>query len=130
MAVMAYLAMALAGCADWSRGVSGADAGEAGVPAQSDGGVAFAAVIHPLLLDGCGRCHGTGGEASDTMFVLTGMAAGDHAAAVAFVDVGTPASSRLLLKMGGVGHGGGAVFAQGSPEFATVLRWIEEGASP
>ena len=128
---MASVAVVLAaGCADWSRGVSGTDAGEAGVPAQIDGGVAFTTLVHPLLLDGCGQCHGTDGEASGTMFLLTEMAAGDYAATVAFIDRGAPTSSRLLAKMSGAGHGGGAVFAQGSPEFATVLRWIEEGALP
>src|SRR5262245_3017596 len=121
------LAVAPAGCADWSRGVSEVDAGASGDGASGDGasgdgGVAFAGVVHPLLLDGCRACHQAEGEAGRTTFLLTGTPDDDYAATVAFVDVSAPDSSRLLAKMSGAGHGGGAVFANGSPEYATVLR--------
>jgi hypothetical protein len=124
------LCLALFGCADWSRGVAGPDAGETTSDAPSDGSAAFATAVHPLLAAGCRTCHAADGEASGTAFVLTGMVATDHATTLPFVDLGAPVSSRLLVKMSGAGHGGGAVFANGSPEFGMVLRWIREGALP
>jgi hypothetical protein len=124
-----WFTLALGGCADWTRGEA---ADDAGVPAAgtADGGQTFAAAVHAVLMDGCRTCHGPSGEASHTAFVLTGAAPDDYVTTVAFVDVRAPASSRLLIKMSGAGHGGGAVFASGSPEFAVVLRWIREGALP
>lgn len=136
-----YLCLAAAaGCADWSRGAAAPDAGDAGAvdASSSDGGggsspdaaVGFAAVIHPLLLSACQPCHAVGQQAGDTMYLLTGDVAADSATVAGFIDLGAPASSRLLVKMSGMGHGGGSVFAAGSPEYLNVLRWIQEGAPP
>ena len=47
-----------------------------------------------------------------------------------FVDTSAPAGSRLLSKLSGNGHQGGAVYAAGSPEYQTILHWIEQGALP
>jgi len=111
-------AVALAACAD------GGDA------ATGDGGVTFAAAVHPLLLSGCQNCHAAGKEAGDTQLLFTGDAAADHATVTMFVDTQAPAGSRLLAKMSGNGHQGGTVYAAGSPEYQTVLHWIEQGAQP
>lgn len=124
------LAALAAGCADFERGPAApavdAGAGEGGA-ANPDGAASFAAV-EEILAGSCQRCHATGGEAGDTAFLLTGDAAADFTAATAFVDVNAPASSRLLTKMAGNGHGGGTVHAAGTPEYQTVLTWIQEGA--
>ena len=124
------LAALAAGCADLERGPAAptvdAGTGEGGA-VNPDGGVTFAAV-EPILIGSCQRCHSSGGEAGDTAFLLTGDAAADHTAATAFVNPGAPASSRLLTKMAGNGHGGGTVFGAATPEYQTVLSWIQEGA--
>jgi 8-oxo-dGTP pyrophosphatase MutT (NUDIX family) len=61
---------------------------------------------------------------------VTGEVATDYAAAVALVDESNPAQSRLLRKAAGLGHGGGAIFPAGSPEYLTLLTWITDGALP
>ena len=120
------------GCADFSRGpaapVADGGAGEGG--AASDGGGASFAAVEAIVTGSCQRCHATGGEAGDTTFLLTGDAAADFTTVTGFVDTNAPASSRLLAKMSGNGHGGGTVHAAGTPEYETVLRWIQEGARP
>ena len=127
---LASVMFALAvGCADFSRGPApvAVDGGPDDGAPSTDAAVAFADV-EAILIDSCQRCHATGGEAGDTTFLLTGEAAADFATAGRFVAVDAPASSRLLAKMSGNGHGGGTVHAAGTPEYQTVLRWIQEGA--
>jgi hypothetical protein len=122
----------LAGCAEFSRGpaLAGVDAGAVeGGAVSPDAAVSFADV-HGILIGTCQRCHTDGGEAGDTTFLLTGDAAADLVATSRFVDVSAPTSSRLLAKMAGSGHGGGTLYAAGTPEYETVLRWIQEGARP
>ncbi len=34
----------------------------------------------------------------------------------------------MLSKMSGNGHGGGTIYAAGSPEYETILHWIQQGA--
>lgn len=135
------LAATFAGaCADFSRGdpvpggTGGRDggsgaAGDAGQDAGG-GGISFAATVHPLLMQSCASCHKAGGDADDTLLVLSGMVAADHTTVLAFVNTADPASSRLLSKASGRGHEGGAVFAAGSPDHQTVLDWIQAGALP
>lgn len=132
----------LAGCADLSRGdatavsdaasASAADGNDSAPDGGATDGVAssFAQSVEPLLLSACQHCHSDGGEAGDTPFLLKGDGAGDFLAATRLVDSSAPSSSRLLSKMSGNGHGGGTVFAAGSPEYQTVLRWIQQGALP
>ncbi|MCP3097958.1 hypothetical protein LZ198_03605 [Myxococcus sp. K15C18031901] len=124
------------GCADFHRGDPTADAG---TPSGGDGGGAgdgggdapsFATDAHPLLLSGCQSCHRAGGAAGNTGFVLTGDADGDFQAASALTDTAAPAGSRLLRKASGAGHGGGAIYADGTPEYQTLLAWIAGGAQP
>jgi hypothetical protein len=125
--------MALSACADLERGPAAAtpdaaiedDAGAAG-----DGpAISFATNVRPLL-EACTRCHVAGGEAADTQLLFTGNATADLAAVVAFVDTATPTSSRLLAKMRGQGHQGGTIYAADTPEYQTVLHWIQQGARP
>jgi hypothetical protein len=122
-----------AGCADFSRGpaapAADAGTGEGGAP-TADGGASFAAHVHGILIAGCQRCHAEGAEAGDTAFLLTGDAVADLVATTDFVDGNAPAQSRLLTKMAGQGHGGGTLFAPGTPEYQTVLTWIQGGARP
>lgn len=138
LALALGLAFAFVGCADFSRGAASEPAtdagptGDAGDAATGDGGgsASFAKDVEPLLVPTCQACHVPGGEAGDTTLLLTGTAATDFATVTAFVDTSSPKSSRLLSKMSGNGHQGGAVYAAGSPEYLTVLRWIEQGAAP
>ena len=122
-----------AGCADFSRGPApaavDAGVGEGGV-VSPDAAVSFATGVHGILIGSCQSCHADGAEAGDTTFLLTGDAAVDMSATTRFVEVNAPASSRLLAKMSGRGHGGGTLYAAGTPEYETVLRWIQEGARP
>src|SRR5580765_5344202 len=110
-----------AGCADFSRGpalaVADGGAGEGGAASPDGAALSFAADVEGILVGGCQRCHSPGGEASDTNLLLTGDPTADLATVSAFVDVNTPASSRLLAKMSGSGHGGGTVFATSTPEY-------------
>ena len=133
LAIVALAALG-GGCADFSRGpaapaATDAGTGEGGAP-SSDAALSFAADVHGILVGACQRCHAAGAEAGDTAFLLTGEAAADLTATTAFIDVNAPASSRLLTKMAGQGHSGGTLFAAGTPEYQTVLRWIQEGARP
>jgi hypothetical protein len=134
-------ALALAACADFSRGepspTSAADAsaqpdGGGGDGATGDGAatLSFAAAVYPLLVPTCQGCHSAGNEAGDTQLLFAGDAAADHATVVMFVDTSAPASSRLLTKATGNGHQGGAVYAAGSAEYNTILQWIQQGAQP
>jgi hypothetical protein len=132
-------ALALGGaCADFSRGEptpkpdAGATAPDGGGDGGGEGGatLSFATAVYPLLMSGCGRCHVAGGEAGGTQLLLTGTAAADLATVTALVDTSAPSSSRLLAKMSGNGHQGGTVYAVGSPEYQTILQWIQQGASP
>jgi hypothetical protein len=125
----------LVGCADLERGPrpleadAGPDVAAAEVGAGVDGGVTFASVF-PLIDGGCKHCHMPGGMAADTKFLLTGLAMTDYPAVRALVDPAAPASSRLLAKASGQGHGGGVIYRTSSPEYAALLAWIEAGAAP
>ena len=131
-------ALALAGCADFSRGEPSpkTDAGSApdggGTEGGGEGGAAlsFAKDVEPLFVPTCQMCHAPGQMAGDTQLLFTGTAATDYPTVQMFVDTSAPAGSRLLLKMTGNGHQGGAVYAAGSPEYETVLHWIQQGAPP
>ena len=129
-------ALALASCADFSRGEPSPapDAGarpDGGDAAASDGAaLSFASDVYPLLVPACQSCHATGEEAGDTNLLFTGTAPDDYPTVVTFVDTSAPAGSRLLSKLSGNGHQGGAVYAAGSPEYQKILNWIEQGALP
>jgi hypothetical protein len=120
-------------CADFSRGAPSPATGDGG-PSPGDGGgeggatLSFAADVYPLFVPACEDCHAAGEEAGDTQLLFTGSADADYASVAMFVDTSAPAGSRLLSKMTGNGHQGGAVYAAGSPEYQTVLHWIEQGA--
>jgi mono/diheme cytochrome c family protein len=122
--------LVLSACADLERGPApplpeaGAEAG-----AATDGGATSFATVRPLLEQGCQRCHAPGQMAGNTSLLFTGDAAAEYAAVHALIDLTSPARSRLLVKATGQGHGGGAIFRAGSPEYAAVLAWIQSGAA-
>src|SRR3982751_3159870 len=120
----------LVACADFSRGPASpiVDAGsEVGEGGSADGApVSFAAPVPPLLIASCQHCHSTGAEAGDTQLLFTGDAAADYVTVSRLVDTPGPGGSRLLSKASGNGHGGGTVFAAGSPEYQIVLQWIQQ----
>lgn len=126
-------AAGFAGCADFSRGEPSpkatADAGAGGAGGQGGGTLSFAADVLPLLMP-CKTCHVANGQASQTSLLFTGNTNTDYATVTRFVDTTAPSGSRLLAKASGSGHGGGTVYAAGSPEYDTILNWIEQGAPP
>jgi len=134
-ALAPVLVAAALGCADFSRGRPSLDAGGAG--GAADGGMAgdgqgalsFATAVYPLLTV-CMNCHVPGGAASSTSLIFTGSATADYTVVLSFVDTATPGSSRLLSKVSGNGHGGGTIYAPGTPEYETILAWIQQGAPP
>jgi hypothetical protein len=127
---LALAAGVVAGCADFSRG-SASPAADAGAEVEAgEGGAATFAAVHALMSSACGGCHAAGEEAGDTGLLFTGDATTDLASVRKFVDTGAPSSSRLVAKMTGNGHQGGTVFVAGSPEYTTVLAWIQGGALP
>ena len=92
--------------------------------------LSFATDVYPLLVPTCQSCHATGQQAGDTQLLFTGDAPADYPTVIMFVDTSAPAGSRLLSKLSGNGHQGGTVYAAGSPEYQTILHWIEQGALP
>lgn len=125
--VLAVLACLASGCADFSRGGAVPDA-DVGDVANSDAVASFATEVHGILTSACQRCHASGQEAGDTRLILTGVASTDYTVVKSLVDTSAPASSRLLVKMSGSGHGGGKLYAVGTPQYQTVLLWIQQGA--
>jgi mono/diheme cytochrome c family protein len=130
-ALAPFLAVAALGCADFSRGGPAMDTGEAAdAGATGDGGaLSFAADIYPLLTI-CQNCHVPGGAASSTSLIFSGNAATDYPTVLQFVATATPASSRILSKVSGNGHGGGTIYAAGTTQYETILAWIQQGAPP
>jgi hypothetical protein len=129
---LASLAVAAApGCADFSRGGPGFDAGETSdVAAKGDGAaLSFATDVYPLLSP-CMNCHVPGGAASSTSLIFTGTAGSDYTTVLQFVNTAAPASSRILAKVSGNGHGGGTIYATGTAGYETILSWIQQGAPP
>jgi hypothetical protein len=130
----AALALVLAGgCADFQRGAywDEAESASASETAVSDGGLGYAADVHALLDTGCERCHAPSNSAGNTDFlIISDDIDASYESTLEFVDLDDPAASRLLAKMAGLGHGGGAVFDDRSPEYALILAWIEQGAPP
>ncbi len=132
--LLALLIPLALGCADFGRGDPSLDAG-GGSPDGGGGGgdggtLSFATDVHPLLTSGCQSCHRAGGAAGDTALVLIGEVEADYLEAISFIDVSSPSASRLLRKAAGAGHGGGTLYAEGSPEYQTLLNWISGGAQP
>ena len=128
------LVVAALGCADFSRGptqmsTGGTDGTADGGTADGQGALSFATDVYPLLTI-CMNCHVPGGAASDTSLIFSGNAVMDYATVVSFVDTSGPASSRILSKVSGNGHGGGTIYAAGSPQYETILHWIQQGAPP
>jgi hypothetical protein len=127
------VAAAALGCADFSRGSTQMTPGPGGTAdggaGDGKGGLSFAADVDPLLSI-CMNCHVPGGAASDTALVFTGNAATDYTTILQFVDTSAAAGSRILAKVSGNGHGGGTIYAAGSPEYETLLAWIQQGARP
>ena len=130
---MVAVVLAAVGCADFERGPAAvapdaAATSDAAAPADGSA-LSFATNVSPLLMP-CTRCHVSGQEAGDTKLIFTGSTSADYATVVMFVDTSAPASSRLLAKLSGQGHEGGEIYATGSPEYQTILNWIQQGARP
>ena len=97
---------------------------------DSAAGPSFGVDVLPLLRAGCERCHTADGAASNTAFLLDVDDDTAYDITLQFVDLESPASSRLLAKTAGQGHTGGVIFDDRSTEYAAILAWIEHGALP
>lgn len=132
-AALAVAVAALGACADLSRGEPSppvaADAGDAATDGGDAAALSFATDVLPLLAP-CATCHVAGGQAGGTSLLFTADPSASYAAVVRLVDTASPGSSRLLSKASGNGHGGGAIFLPGSPQYQTILTWIQQGAPP
>jgi hypothetical protein len=123
------------GCADVERGArppeadAGPDAAAREAGTTDGAGISFASV-RPLIDDQCRRCHMAGGMADSSSFLLSGDATAEYTAVRALVNPAAPAESRLLLKATGQQHQGGVIYRATSPEYASLLAWIEAGAAP
>ena len=134
-ALAPLLVVAALGCADFSRGPTQISTGGTGGTADgggtgdSQGALSFATDVYPLLTI-CMNCHVTGGAASTTSLLFSGNATTDYTTVLQFVDTSAATGSRILSKVSGNGHGGGTIYAAGSPEYETILQWIQQGAPP
>lgn len=90
----------------------------------------YAEETRTVLELNCGGCHRVGAKGGLSDFVLVGEANADYASTRRFVNLAAPTRSPLLTKARGEAvHSGGKVLATESPGYATLLRWIEGGAS-
>jgi hypothetical protein len=121
--VVAGLACASAGCADFQRGPAPIDGGANPDSVVKD--LTFEAQVYPILLMRCGGCHSESHEAGLSDLLLTANARLDRATILAFVTPGRPEQSQLLIEgSGGNSHMGGIRISPDSPEYATVSAWI------
>ena len=100
----------------------------------------FTTDVVPILTKlGCnsGGCHGKAEGQNGFRLSLLGFGpdfdyeAIVHEARGRRVFAASPASSLLLLKATGtLAHGGGKRLLVGSPDYLSILRWIENGANP
>lgn len=113
---------------------------------------AFAATVHPILLNRCATCHqavGTGGAPSGSFsgqrYVLTGQTEGDFNATLSMIsDITNPTGSYLLRRASSlnrpasgstpadlthpqVGTPPGAVLPAGSVDYNIICNWIQAG---
>jgi hypothetical protein len=129
-ALAPLVAAAALGCADFSRGPTQMSTGattDGGGTGDGQSSLSFASDVYPLLTI-CMNCHVAGGAASTTSLLFGGNAPADYTTILKFVDTSAPEGSRMLSKMSGNGHGGGTIYAAGTPEYETVLHWIQQGA--
>ena len=125
-------------CADFSRGEPSpraptrARAADGGDAAAADGAaLSFATDVYPLLVPTCQTCHATGQQAGDTQLLFTGdrRRPTTRPSSCSSTPRRRPAAG-CSSKMSGNGHQGGTVYAAGSPEYQTILHWIQQGAPP
>ncbi|MCP3097959.1 hypothetical protein LZ198_03610 [Myxococcus sp. K15C18031901] len=91
-------------------------------------GPTFADDARPILAARCGSCHRPEGMAGKTRWVLRGDGS-DLESTLRFVKVDAAAQSPLLKKgTGATLHGGKKSLAAESPEYATLVKWIDAGA--
>jgi len=120
--------LAIAGCATFERGERLPDAAQE--PLDDGGGMlSFDEDVHPVLVIHCGECHSPGGPPSAIGFLLTNDLAADYENVLGFLNLDTPAASRLLSKGRGDGHRGGESLPTSHDDYQLILNWITQGAS-
>lgn len=93
-------------------------------------GPTFVGDARPILVARCASCHRPDGMAGKSRWVLRGDSS-DHENTLRFVKLDAAAQSPLLKKgTGAILHGGKKSLAAESPEYATLVKWIEAGALP
>ena len=124
-------------CADFSRGEP---APRRPTPARTERGDVGdvrrrGAVVRdrrlPAARPTCQTCHAAGQQAGDTQLLFTGDAADRlrRPCSRSSTPRRRPAS-RLLVEDERQRHSGGTIYAAGSPEYQTILQWIQQGAPP
>jgi hypothetical protein len=121
----------ISACADFKRGAYWEPEQDGAGEGGAEGEYSYAADVHSLLDAGCERCHAPGNSADNTDFLIVSAdLEGSYASTLEFVNLDSPADSRLLSKAAGKAHGGGVIFDDRSPEYDLMLAWIEQGAMP
>lgn len=97
--------------------------------------VGFTAQVVPILTKlGCnsGSCHGkAAGQHGFALSLFGADPPADQAALISRIDRNDPAASRLITKpTAQVPHGGGDRLVIDSPEYQTLVRWIDQVRSP
>jgi hypothetical protein len=90
--------------------------------------IVFSGPLHSALLGACQACHGAGGAAVRSAYVLDGTLDADFTSTRQQVDLAAPEQSPLLLRASGVAHAGGAPLPPTSAGYQRLLRWIRDGA--
>ncbi len=93
-------------------------------------GLAFVGAVHRTLREACQSCHGAGGVAARSAFLLDGTWPADFASSRRQVNAVDPERSPLVRLASGLGHAGGVVLAPGSSGYRLLIRWISDGAKP
>jgi len=78
----------------------------------------------------CNSCHVAGGAAGTSQFILSNnrsLDMQDWTEVKSFVNAGAPATSPLLVKATGTGHGGGQRFDSANPNYTKIMTWIQNG---
>jgi hypothetical protein len=88
----------------------------------------FVGAVHRTLLGACQSCHGAGGVAGRSAFLLDGTWEADFGATRRQVNAAEPERSPLLRQASGQGHAGGVILAPASAGHQLLLRWIGAGA--
>ncbi len=98
--------------------------------------VSFSKNVYPILKNNCQSCHGaTSGSGNlrignDVITTYNNLMTTTPVVGGSYIDTANPSTSLLLQKAtNSIPHGGGQRFSSSSPEYQTILNWIQQGAN-